>query len=139
MWGWTCIRDDVPASVADVLIIYAHSPPLLLLVLVLVLCRRLDLVVLVDVRTAATLHTSWGSVSAEAEREGYWRCENRGVCSVAGALSGLSGGKHGPGQWAPRMGTGMVGYGEGGRGSKRLRGIDRRACVVLRSEASTIE
>ena len=56
--GRTGTRDDVPASIVDVIVVYAHSPPLLLLVLVLVLCRRLDLVVLVDVRTAATLHTS---------------------------------------------------------------------------------
>ena len=67
--GRTGTRDDVPASIVDVIVVYAHSPPLLLLVLVLVLCRRPDLVVLVDVRTATMLHTSWGSVSAEAERE----------------------------------------------------------------------
>ena len=61
--------DDVPASHVDVLIVYAHSPLLPLLVLMLVLCCRLDLVVLVDVGTAAMLHMSWGSVSAEVLRE----------------------------------------------------------------------
>ena len=48
--GRTGTRDDVPASVVDVLVVYALSPPLPLLVLVLVLCRQLDLVILVDVR-----------------------------------------------------------------------------------------
>ncbi|ETW78497.1 hypothetical protein HETIRDRAFT_103912 [Heterobasidion irregulare TC 32-1] len=47
--GRTGTRDNVPASIVDVLIVYAHSPPLPLLVLVLILCRQLDLVVLVDV------------------------------------------------------------------------------------------
>ena len=63
--GRTSTRENVPASAMDVLVTYAHSPPLPLVVLVLILCRWLDLVVLVDVRTAAPLHTSWGSVSAE--------------------------------------------------------------------------
>lgn len=80
--GWTSTRENVPASAMDVLVTYAHSPPLPLVVLVLILCRWLDLVVLVDVRTAAPLHTSWGSMSAEALRER----DTGAVETVEGAL-----------------------------------------------------